>query len=322
MKTSNTSCTFTFSCIFFVLLLFSSYFFSCYFFSLLFFPVTLFPTTRIPIPHVGRAKTDHRNILGVVIDVGEKGLYQVQTRHGVSNSWFCHNQFELCEQNILSLASRLATRKRQREPFCPRGCYCRVRVTDKVFKNAVAKETGVGNKRAFCLFRNKRACATSARFSVQRERMFFASIRGADDLFERPAKVMRREFSNGEAAPDIHIKEMETVRKAIYNERRKFIPKLPENRQETHQCVEQFGLTSSQGENMLLKNNVESGLIIFSTLSSLRLLCRQDVQILGDGTFKTCPRFFHQICSTCLQRWSVCSLRFLSPPLKNRTHVS
>ena len=103
MKTSNTSCTFTFSCYFLSCYFFPVTFFPVTFFPYFFFPVTLFPTTRIPIPHVGRAKTDHRNILGVVIDVGEKGLYQVQTRHGVSNSWFCHNQFELCEQNILSL---------------------------------------------------------------------------------------------------------------------------------------------------------------------------------------------------------------------------
>lgn len=159
---------------------------------------------------------------------------------------------------------------------CPARCKTRKDNTNAVFSNdhtheaKTQREVAVGEFRKLC------------------------RKRGADDLFERPAKVMRRELSN-EAAPDIHIKEMENVRKAIYNERRKFIPKLPKNRQETHQCVEQFGLTSSEGENMLLKNNVESGLIIFSTLSNLGLLCRQDVQILGDGTFKTCPRFFLQI---------------------------
>ena len=38
---------------------------------------------RISVPHVGRAQTDHGNILGVVVDVDETSLYLVQTKQGV-----------------------------------------------------------------------------------------------------------------------------------------------------------------------------------------------------------------------------------------------
>ena len=45
---------------------------------------------RIPTPRDDRAKTDHRNILGVVVDVDEN---QVQTKQGL-NTRFCRNQFD------------------------------------------------------------------------------------------------------------------------------------------------------------------------------------------------------------------------------------
>ena len=78
-------------------------------------------TVRIPILHVERVKTDHCNILGVVVDIDEKGQYQVQKKQGVLNTPFCWNQSELCKQNI-SLIQDLPQEKHQYTPVCLWGC--------------------------------------------------------------------------------------------------------------------------------------------------------------------------------------------------------
>ena len=93
---------------------------------------------RIPTPRDDRAKTDHRNILGVVVDVDEN---QVQTKQGL-NTRFCRNQFELCKQNIVSIHDL------PQESFKDLPIYNRLsarlplpraRVTDKASENAVAE---------------------------------------------------------------------------------------------------------------------------------------------------------------------------------------
>lgn len=119
--------------------------------------------------------------------------------------------------------------------------------------------------------------------------------RGGEELFDRPSKLMRVELAVGDAERHINVKDLHCARKAIYYQRRKILPRLPKDRTETHQSVNEFGLTSSTGEDMILKNDVETGIIMFSTASNLQLLCAEGIHVLGDGTFKTCPRFFYQL---------------------------
>ena len=118
--------------------------------------------------------------------------------------------------------------------------------------------------------------------------------KGADDLYSRPSKVMRSEL---EKDHNRHIlpKDLESVRKAMYHERRKEIPKLPKNRDEIHASVGAFQLKTSQGENMIQINDRDSGIIIFSTTTNLSLLCDRNSVIFGDGTFDTCPKNFQQL---------------------------
>jgi hypothetical protein len=73
------------------------------------------------------------------------------------------------------------------------------------------------------------------------------------------------------------------------------MPTLPKSRQETHERLNGYEVISSQGENMLQTNDAETGIIIFATTSNLALLCEDDVSVYGDGTFKVCPKFFHQV---------------------------
>lgn len=43
-----------------------------------------------------------------------------------------------------------------------------------------------------------------------------------------------------------------------------------------------------------MKNDLDMGLIIFSTESNLRHLCEKDT-VLMDGTFEYAPKFFRQL---------------------------
>ena len=121
--------------------------------------------------------------------------------------------------------------------------------------------------------------------------------RGADDMFERPSKIMRLELRNNQNEIGYHIeaKDLECVRKAMYHERRKTVPKLPKTRQETHTCLDASELKSTRDEDMIKVNDAETGIVIFSTRSNLELLCSRGAQVFGVGTFKTCPSFFYQL---------------------------
>ncbi|KAL8571163.1 hypothetical protein ACOMHN_010624 [Nucella lapillus] len=108
---------------------------------------------------------------------------------------------------------------------------------------------------------------------------------------------MRIELQKNENDIEGHIqtKDLQSVRKSMYHERRKILPKLPKSRQETHVCVGAYDLKSSHNEDMIKVNDSDTGIVIFSTRSNLELFCSRGAQIFGDGTFKTCPRFFYQL---------------------------
>lgn len=49
------------------------------------------------------------------------------------------------------------------------------------------------------------------------------------------------------------------------------------------------------GENELHVNNTDSGIVIVTIRQNLKYLATPDLQILSDGTFQYCPRFFLQM---------------------------
>jgi hypothetical protein len=52
-------------------------------------PVDVGCNVIIPITDVDRAKADLRNILGVVLDKNEDGLYKIGTKDGVVDKLYC-----------------------------------------------------------------------------------------------------------------------------------------------------------------------------------------------------------------------------------------
>lgn len=117
----------------------------------------------------------------------------------------------------------------------------------------------------------------------------------AEDLYERPAKFIRRELSLQGNQNEILARDVDVVRKAMYNERRKRLPTLPKDRQQTHQKLAVLDLKSCRGEEMMHMNDEDTGLVVFTTQRNLEFLCGDGVSIFGDGTFKVCPKFFHQM---------------------------
>lgn len=51
---------------------------------------------------------------------------------------------------------------------------------------------------------------------------------------------------------------------------------------------------TNKNENFLLVNSKETNIVGFSTLSNLNVLCNSDT-IFVDGTFKSCPKLYHQL---------------------------
>ena len=81
----------------------------------------------------------------------------------------------------------------------------------------------------------------------------------------------------------------------MYHERRKQLLTLPNSRAETHDRIDQHQVTSCRGEPMIHVNDAAKGIIILTTRTNMQLLCDRNAQIFGDGTFKTCQRFFYQL---------------------------
>ncbi|KAI1695169.1 putative SCAN domain-containing protein 3-like [Ditylenchus destructor] len=64
-------------------------------------PISVGQTVRIPIPSVDRAKTDPRNLLGVVMEE-EDGFYRIGTDHGILSQQYSRNQIEPSSSQFVS----------------------------------------------------------------------------------------------------------------------------------------------------------------------------------------------------------------------------
>ncbi|KAG8296007.1 hypothetical protein J6590_067122 [Homalodisca vitripennis] len=52
-------------------------------------PANIGDNVMIPIPDVDKSKVDLRNIIGVVIDITDEGLYKIGTKHGILQTLYC-----------------------------------------------------------------------------------------------------------------------------------------------------------------------------------------------------------------------------------------
>jgi hypothetical protein len=114
------------------------------------------------------------------------------------------------------------------------------------------------------------------------------------DVSERPSKSIRSELQKVEEN-NLTENDLKSLSMAIYRERRKRHPTLPKSREDVHTALDGMTIETSKSENMCLINDQESGIIIFSCTSNLRVLCTQVEEIFIDGTFKCCAKYFEQL---------------------------
>lgn len=56
-------------------------------------PANIGDNVTIPIPDVDKGKGDLRNIIGVILQKNDEGLYKVGTKHGVLQKLYCRYYF-------------------------------------------------------------------------------------------------------------------------------------------------------------------------------------------------------------------------------------
>lgn len=63
--------------------------------------ITIGTSVRVPVPFLDRAKSDHRNVIAMVMEVKEEDQYKLGTKFGVLQGLYARNQFETCPNNFL-----------------------------------------------------------------------------------------------------------------------------------------------------------------------------------------------------------------------------
>lgn len=118
--------------------------------------------------------------------------------------------------------------------------------------------------------------------------------KATDDMTSRPSKLIRTElhtFSDNV----LESSDLRSVAQSLYRERRKVYPALPKTREEVHHALNSMTTTTTKGEDFILENNPESGMVIISCTTNLAFLANTAEEIFVDGTFKSCPKFFYQL---------------------------
>lgn len=118
--------------------------------------------------------------------------------------------------------------------------------------------------------------------------------KAADDISERPRKIVQRELKNLEEGKDLTNEDLECIKRNMYNCRRKMLPRLPRSISEVHVSLDNLQPKTSRNENFLLANDSGKNIIVFGTKTNLDVLCSTDI-IYADGTFEYCPKYFLQL---------------------------
>ena len=104
--------------------------------------------------------------------------------------------------------------------------------------------------------------------------------KATEDPFERQSKIIRKQVfeADGNGGGEFLPSDIASARRAIYRKRRQNLPRLPQNRRETHQALADFTLKSNRGEDIILINDEENGIFcqfsffFFSLLKSFILV--------------------------------------------------
>ncbi|XP_072377754.1 uncharacterized protein [Diabrotica undecimpunctata] len=122
-----------------------------------------------------------------------------------------------------------------------------------------------------------------------------AKRKAAEDISTQPRKILHLVLSEEENT-NLTIMNLKSVKRSIYNVRRKLLPVLPKTLEEVLESLEKLEdpIITSRNENILLVNDKSAKLTIISCETNLGHLCKCS-RIYMDGTFKYCPKFYYQM---------------------------
>jgi len=113
------------------------------------------------------------------------------------------------------------------------------------------------------------------------------------DISTKPAKLIHTEIRKSDL-PLLTLSDVTIIKRNIRNSRNSIHPKLPKSSLETQNALNNMEILTNTGKHFMIINDIHTSIIIFSTTTNLKTLCDTD-NIYVDGTFKSCPKFFHQI---------------------------
>jgi len=114
------------------------------------------------------------------------------------------------------------------------------------------------------------------------------------DITKRPSQIIRTELQTMDEQT-LQSADLKNLAKAVYRERRKKLPTLPKNRKDVHDVVDEVNTKTNKDESLLLINDRDAEIIIFSTYLNMECLCNSMSELFIDGTFMCCPRYFYQL---------------------------
>lgn len=117
--------------------------------------------------------------------------------------------------------------------------------------------------------------------------------KAANDMFERPSKLMCREMSRA-ALEVLSEGDRVQIRKSIHSARAKLRPPLPKDLNELHRGLQSYIVQTKLAENFMLVNDDVNNIVMFSTEKNLQFLVTCEF-LLMDGTFYSAPSLFTQI---------------------------
>lgn len=109
----------------------------------------------------------------------------------------------------------------------------------------------------------------------------------------KPSKLIHTEIRTNNLPP-LTLSDVTLIKRNIRNSRNSIHPRLPKSSLETQNSLNNMEILTNTGEPFMIINDIHTSIIIFSTVTNLKTLCDTD-NIYVDGTFKSCPKFFHQI---------------------------
>lgn len=117
--------------------------------------------------------------------------------------------------------------------------------------------------------------------------------KAVDNVCDRPLKILHQYLVSNNVET-IDSRDLQKIRRNMSNARTRELPKLPEDFEELHAALSDYGKLIDGKEPFLLVNDTDKNILVFSTVSNLKYLMTCST-LFVDGTFKSSPSLFSQL---------------------------